>query len=180
MQKQQTGRRDVRILFTSTRGTGHLSPLLPYAFAWLRKGHEVRVAAPEGATDVLRRAGLHHVVVGSPSGAAIDAVLERAKGRSPDEITVNFTRGEFADLNPRAALPTLRQTIADWRPTLIVRESAEFAGAIAAEVAAIPHVRVAVHCGHIEERLIGSVEDVIDDHRRDVGLPPDGGENLRK
>ncbi len=170
----------MHILFTSTKGTGHLSPLLPYAAELLQKGHQVRVAAPDGAADVLSRAGLPHVVVDSPSVAAVQAVLERAKGLSPDEITVNFTRGVFADLNSKAALPMVRQTIKDWRPNLIVRESAEFAGVVAAELAAVPHVRVAVHCGLIEERLIDSVLDVIDDHRREVGLAPDGGETLRK
>jgi hypothetical protein len=138
------------------------------------------VAAPEGATEVLSRAGLDHALLESPSGAAIGAVLERAKGRSTDEITVNFTRGVFADLNPRAALPGLLQIFAEWRPHLVVRESAEFAGLVAAEVAGIPHVRVAVHCGLVEERLIDVVLDVIDDRRRDAGLAPDGGETLRK
>ena len=48
----------------------------------------------------------------------------------------------FADLRPRAALPALRQTIHEWRPDLVVREFAEFAAAIVAEEAGVPHARV--------------------------------------
>ena len=37
----------MRVLFSSTRGAGHLQPLLPYARALVARRHEVAVAAPE-------------------------------------------------------------------------------------------------------------------------------------
>lgn len=164
---------------TSTSGTGHLSPLMPYARALQRKGHEVRVAAPEGAAAFLQQSGLKHAPFDAPLGSEIDAVRETWKGLASDEIAMRFAREVFAGLNPRAALPRLQETIASWQPDVVVRESVEFAGAVAAEAAGLPHARVAVHCGLVEERLIGRVADIIDLHRQGVGLEPDAGEALR-
>src|SRR5438309_2210776 len=42
----------MRILFTSIRLSGHLNPLLPFAHAFVRRGHAVRVAAPVDALRV--------------------------------------------------------------------------------------------------------------------------------
>ena len=47
----------MRILFTSTRGTGHVNPLLPYARALVAGGHDVAVAGPAELSAVLRPAG---------------------------------------------------------------------------------------------------------------------------
>ena len=57
----------------------------------------------------------------------------------------------FAGLNSKAALPKLMETIDAWRPDLIVRDSVEFASAVAAERAGVPHARVAVHMVSFEE-----------------------------
>jgi UDP:flavonoid glycosyltransferase YjiC (YdhE family) len=47
----------MRVLFSSTRGTGHLQPLLPYARALLGQGHEVLVAGPPDLKEPLREVG---------------------------------------------------------------------------------------------------------------------------
>ncbi|MEP0563071.1 MAG: hypothetical protein ABJC64_01640, partial [Paracoccaceae bacterium] len=46
----------MRILFSSTRGTGHARPLLPYVQAFRDKGHEVMFAAPEQLRDMIEKA----------------------------------------------------------------------------------------------------------------------------
>ena len=84
-------------------------------------------------------------------------VWARFRGLSSDEINAIATREIFAGLNARAALPKLQETILTWRPDLIVRESAEFAAAVAADKAGIRHVRVAVHNGRVEELFISMV-----------------------
>jgi len=48
----------VRILFATTRGAGHVGPLVPFAHACVRAGHQVIVAAPRAAEPPIRRAGL--------------------------------------------------------------------------------------------------------------------------
>ncbi len=65
----------------------------------------------------------------------------RACGLSDVEIVKADVRELFAGLNPKAVLPKMRETIRAWRPDLIVRESAEFAAAIAADEAGIPRAR---------------------------------------
>ena len=76
-------------------------------------------------------------------------------------------------------MPALQQTIGDWRPDLIVRESAEFAALVAAERAAIPHACVAVHSGRFEAWASTHVIESLDALRRVAGLSPDGGAALR-
>ena len=56
----------MRVLFSSTRGAGHLRPLLPYAQALLARGHEVLVAAPAEVRETLSEAGLPHAPFDHP------------------------------------------------------------------------------------------------------------------
>jgi hypothetical protein len=109
-----------------------------------------------------------------PADDDIKAVTAPWQGMSHGEFTARFVKKIFADLRPRTALPDLRQTIHKWRPDLVVRESAEFAAALAAEEAGLP-ARVAPHCGTAEMGLITLASDSIDDIRREIGLGPDEG-----
>lgn len=165
----------MRVLFTSIRAVGHLAPLVPFAIALRRRGHDVRVAVPPGlARDPA--ASLDHLAVGHPGDAALQAAFAQEKDRPP-ALQIGFVVREiFADLLPRAALPTLREAISDWRPDLIVREAYEFAGLVAAEEAGIPHARVSVGNGHSYEQAIAAVDAL----RAWAGLAPDGGASLRR
>jgi len=169
----------MRILFSSTSGAGHLGPLVPYAQALARLGHEVRVSAPEGASAALQRAGLVQARVSDPSdeeSKAFWARLDAAKG--DDALALGFREG-FSGVLARSAMPALQQTIGEWRPDLIVRESAEFAALIAAERAAVPHACVAVHSGRFEAWASTHFIESLDALRGVAGLGPDGGAALR-
>ena len=61
----------MRVLFSSTRGAGHLQPLLPYARALVARGHEVAVAAPEGVSKTVRDAGLPLLPFDHPGDEAL-------------------------------------------------------------------------------------------------------------
>ena len=84
----------------------------------------------------------------------------------------------FARLNVDAMLPTFDEVIESWRPDLVVRESAEFASAIAAERHGVRHVRVAVSDSFVEHGALGMAAPAIDErhagrlgtHRR-VSVP---------
>jgi UDP:flavonoid glycosyltransferase YjiC (YdhE family) len=163
----------MRILFTSIAKTGHLTPLLPYARALARHGHEVRVAAAEGLTEAIEAAGL----TPAPFGGIDDEELARiiASDPEPDRMTGFMTREVFVGAFPRTALPKLRETVRDWRPDLIVRSAGEYAAAIAADEAGIPHVRVSVSNGHTFRDAIAPFDAL----RAEQGLAPDGGASLR-
>ena len=51
----------------------------------------------------------------------------------------------FAGVYARAAMPGVMAAVAEWLPDVIMHETCEFAGALTAERAGLPSVRVAVH-----------------------------------
>ncbi|HEY2899550.1 MAG TPA: glycosyltransferase [Polyangia bacterium] len=163
----------MRFLFSSTRGAGHLQPLLPYAQALLAHGHEVLVAAPAEVSETLREAKLSHAPFGHPGDDVLAPIWARFRQAPAAEITAIALGEIFAGLNAQAALPKLTETISAWRPDLVVRESAEFAAAVAADRAGVAHARVAVHMVSFEEAFAALVAEPLDKLRHDVGLPPD-------
>jgi UDP:flavonoid glycosyltransferase YjiC (YdhE family) len=166
----------MRILFTSIRLSGHLNPLLPFAHAFARRGHAVRIAAPEDLTEAIRKAGLHAAPFGHPGNDVLARVFARERDLPPEQAVGFVIREVFADVLARAALPKLRQTIREWRPDLIVREAGEYGAVIAAAEAGIPHARVSVSNGHTFKHSIAPVDAL----RVEAGLPPDGGASLRE
>jgi hypothetical protein len=90
--------------------TGHLGPLVPFARACVRAGHEVLVAAAPPVFSMPPERREEHVI-----------------------------REIFAGCHARAALPGTLATIEEWGPDVVVRESCEFSAAIAAERLGVPH-----------------------------------------
>jgi UDP:flavonoid glycosyltransferase YjiC (YdhE family) len=169
----------MRILITSTGGAGHLQPLLPYAAAFLRRGHDVRVAAPAGVATTLEKAGLGHIVLQDPSPEAAKAVLaelDAAQGEAAFPIAI---RQFFYGLRAKAALPGVLKAARDWRPHLILREASEPAGAIAAEAVGVRHARVNVHNPVIEQLFVTLGSEPVDALRFAAGLAADQGAALR-
>jgi UDP:flavonoid glycosyltransferase YjiC (YdhE family) len=169
----------MRVLFSSTRGAGHIQPLLPYARALRRRGHEVLVAGPADLGATLREAELPHAPFDHPGDEALGPIWARLRGVSSDQANAIAGREIFAGVNARAALPKLRQTIGDWRPHLVVRDSVEFAASAAADAAGVPHARVAVHLESFEDAMLAVVVEPVDTLRRLAGLPADEGASLR-
>ena len=128
----------MRVLFASTRGAGHFGPLVPFAHACERAGHDVLVAAPASAAMLAARAGLAHRPVGEAPAEAVEAALWTGASSSEEVI-----RDVFVGMHARTALPGMREVVADWRPDLIVRESMELSSVLAA--GDIPVVRVGIH-----------------------------------
>jgi UDP:flavonoid glycosyltransferase YjiC (YdhE family) len=169
----------MRILITSTGGAGHLQPLLPYAAAFLRRGHEVRVAAPAGVATTLEKAGLAHMVLQDPLPEAAQAVfaqLDAAKGEAAFPVAI---RQLFYGIRAKAALPGVLKAARDWRPDLVLREASEPAGAIAAEAVGVRHARVNVHNPVIEQLFVTLGVEPVDALRIAAGLPADKGAALR-
>jgi UDP:flavonoid glycosyltransferase YjiC (YdhE family) len=128
----------MRVMFASTRGAGHLAPVLPLADACKRAGHQVLIAGPAPLADCVARHG--HAFWSRPHRAACR----------------------------------------EWRPDVIVRESAELGSALAAELEGIPHARIATGLAGNEERAIAAAAPALDAERIAHGLPSDpDGEALR-
>jgi UDP:flavonoid glycosyltransferase YjiC (YdhE family) len=164
----------VRILFASTRGGGHLGPLIPLARASVRAGHEVVVAAPSSLARGIARAGLRH----EPVGAAPDAEVARAFAPVwAREASAAHVIGDlFAGMHARAVLPDMLALVAAWKPDVVVRETMEFASTLAAERHGVPQVRIGVHLQAAVDGNagpLGIAAGALDGLRPLAGLAPD-------
>jgi UDP:flavonoid glycosyltransferase YjiC (YdhE family) len=141
----------MRVLFATTRGAGHVGPLVPFAHACERAGHDVLIAGPPAVSTLADRAGLRFRAVPGAPAATVDAAF--APVWSQQASVDHVVRELFVGLYARAALPGMLATIARWRPDVVVRETMEFASAVAALEYGVPQVRVGVH---LESRIDGS------------------------
>ncbi len=168
----------MRVLLSSTRGAGHFAPLLPFARACLRAGHDVLAAGPPGLQDSVRAAGLQFWRFDSPPEDELGPVWGRVPTLSRDEAEQVVVGEIFGRLNTTAALPRLREACETWAPDVVLRESGEFASALAAEQQGIGHARVATGLSSVEEAFLDLAAAAIDAVRHDAGLAPDPGADV--
>ncbi|MBA3263796.1 MAG: glycosyltransferase family 1 protein [Thermoleophilaceae bacterium] len=141
----------MRVLFASTRGAGHFNPLVPFIEACVRGGHEVMVAGPPSLAETVERAGYRFWPGEAPPEDELGAVWARVPTVSREEAEAIVIGEIFAGFNVRAMLPRLRVACAEWQPHLLLREPAEFASALAAELQEVPHARIGVSLAASEE-----------------------------
>jgi UDP:flavonoid glycosyltransferase YjiC (YdhE family) len=171
----------VRVLFSSTRGAGHFNPLVPFARAFARAGHEVVVAGPPVLVDSARGAGFEFRQFDPPPEDELGEVWAGVPDLPPEEANRVVVSEIFGRLNSTAALPGLRAAMEEWRPDVVLRDPNEYGSALAAELHGIPHARVAISLVSVEELGIGIAAGAVDAIGRDAGLPPDpGGDRLRR
>lgn len=144
----------MRVLFTLLPATGSLHPLVPVARALLDAGHEVRFACAASFGPAVRAHGF------DVSPAGIDflfsqpdyfATLVAAAGVAmPDMGLLTgharhawVTENLFIGAAARRMLPDVLALARTWQPDLIVRDSSEFSGCVAAEALDIPHASIA-------------------------------------
>ena len=86
----------MRILFSTVKDIGHVTPLVPYARRLRDLGHEVRVATStdEGAVATLKKAGLVHAPFDGPAPDQLQAVMKRVVELKGEEaIAFGFREG---------------------------------------------------------------------------------------
>jgi UDP:flavonoid glycosyltransferase YjiC (YdhE family) len=132
----------MRVLMTTTGYPGHLVPLVPFARALAAAGHDVCVAGPSSRGATVTRQGLRFCGCADPPAEDVAGVLASAAQLTPAEGHARVIAQGFGRTSTRALLPDVLQLAAAWRPDVIVRESQELAGALAAERHGIPHARV--------------------------------------
>jgi UDP:flavonoid glycosyltransferase YjiC (YdhE family) len=163
----------LRALFSSTRGAGHFNPLVPFARAFERAGHEVQVAGPPDLAGPAQAARFEFRQFDPPPRDELDAVWARVPQLSADEANVVVIGQIFGRMNTTAALPRLQATLEDWRPDVVLRDPNEYGAALAAELYRIPHARVSISLASTEKLALGLAAGPVDAVRRSVGLPPD-------
>jgi UDP:flavonoid glycosyltransferase YjiC (YdhE family) len=164
----------MRVLFTSTPGSGHLGPLFPFAHALRRAGHEVLMAAPVSAQAVVERSGLAYLSFADPLELDLAPYWDAAQNAPDWEAANEIVVGQiFGGVRARAALPGVELAIDAWRPHVLVRETMEFAGAMAAEARELPHVRVGTGLALIEDYARRTAAPELERLREAAGLDPD-------
>jgi UDP:flavonoid glycosyltransferase YjiC (YdhE family) len=158
----------VRVLFASTQGAGHFNPLVPFVEAHRRAGHEVLVVGPPVLAARAEAAGYPFRAGARPPDEVLGPVWESVPRLPPGQGDVIVVGVIFARLNVQAMLPTLRATIEEWRPDLVVREPSEFASAIAADELGVPHARGGIGLGLVEEWALAFASPALEDVRRGV------------
>ena len=166
----------LRLLFATTRGAGHVGPLIPFARAAAAAGHDVLVAGPGSAGRIVRRAGLPFAAVGEPSAAHAERAWAPVWSPETSPGMAAVVQDLFIGLHARLALPSMLALVETWRPDVVVRETLEFASALAAERHGVPQVRVGVHLDSdtdADPRLLGVATPALDALRPSLGLAPD-------
>ena len=151
----------MRILFASTQGAGHFGPLIPFIDAAVRAGHETLIVGPPG----LRARGYEFEPGASPPDEILGPLWGRMSSLPPGQGDLVVVGQIFAALNVDAMLPTLEATIEEWKPDVVLRESAEFASAIAAERHAVPHVRVSIGVALVEEASLALAAPALEERQ---------------
>ncbi len=151
----------MRVLFASTQGAGHFGPLVPFLEACVRGGHEVLVVGP----PTLDPGGYPFRPGATPPDEELGPVWAGMPAQPPGQGDVVVVGHIFARLNVRAMLPTLRAAIDEWRPDLVLREPNEYASAIAAEEAGVPHARVAIGLALADEGALAIATRPLEDER---------------
>ncbi|MFC3451929.1 glycosyltransferase [Amycolatopsis speibonae] len=151
----------MRLIFTSLVSHGHLYPLLPLAVAARDAGHDVLFATGDDMRPVVEKAGLATESAGFGMREAFasffgpDAAPPRASNGPPEEFYPVIGQ-VFGNVLPRRFLADLTPLIERHRPDLVVYESGNAGGAIAARRAGVPAI------GHGFGRFSpGEVVDVI-------------------
>jgi N-glycosyltransferase len=173
----------VRIVLTSMPVYSHLVPLVvPLGQALQRAGHEVAIATGASMADELDRFGVRHLPLPRALGAsqfAEDPELAQSIGIGPDGVPLPdpkpMNRGEafgrlFAGLYAVRSAEDLLSALRGWTPDLIVRESTEFGGYLAAERLGVPQA-VLDRVPLVPTRHPGLIRR-LNESRAALGLPP--------
>jgi UDP:flavonoid glycosyltransferase YjiC (YdhE family) len=117
--------------------------MVPLARAFQAAGHAVAFATDPGFSEHVRRVGFDAFPAGLDMSVARNRFYRTQpnwRDVAPEDQIRHIVPGLFAGVRVEPMLADLERIIPDWRPDLLVHDSAEMAGAIAAEVAGIAHV----------------------------------------
>lgn len=155
----------MRVIVTALGERTHLLPLVPVAWSLRVAGHDVVLAVPPQLVPTAAETGLAVVPIGSDhrlystldrlsrlEGDDLSAAPTVGMGLSPTTLRsrswtgwLDFYRehvGLWWRLMNDPLVPDLVALARRWRPDLVLWEGFTWAGAVAATVAGIPHVRV--------------------------------------
>jgi UDP:flavonoid glycosyltransferase YjiC (YdhE family) len=133
----------VRVVFSSTWGTGHVFPMVPLARAFIAAGHPVLWVGHGQARALAAAAGID-ARAGGFSSAEVELVVQRMKASAATVIPSERAAATFPTMFAASATPRmladLLPIVVDWRPDLIIHEPAELAAPLVASIVGIPTI----------------------------------------
>jgi UDP:flavonoid glycosyltransferase YjiC (YdhE family) len=171
----------MRVLFTLLPGTGSLRPLLPLAQVLRARGHDVAFCSSPALGPAVERQGLPFFAAGLDWDTSdphyIEVLCAEAGGLTFPPLTgmarlAWVTNELFIGAAARRMLGDVVRFAGDWSTDLIVRQSLEYSGCVAAERLGLPHASVA-DAAHSALDRRHEVVASLDRLRSSVGLPPD-------
>lgn len=171
---EERGRwRVVRVLFSSTPLAGHFGPMVPFVKSLARNGHAVAVAAPGALEPMVTALGADFWPLDNPAEDVIGPAFAAMREMSHEEATQWMAGEIFGRIRTEAAIPGLLHAADQWHPDVVVRETAEFAGGVVAELLSIPHCRIGIGIGRTEELFVRAAAAAVSDIRHAHGMPAD-------
>jgi UDP:flavonoid glycosyltransferase YjiC (YdhE family) len=161
----------MRVLVSTTAGSGHFGPVVPFARACQAAGHEVAVAAPASFAAEVQAAGFDHLPFADVPAELMGPVFARLPSMSFDDANQVVLNDVFGRLDAQAALPGLVQIIDDWHPDVVLREPAEFGSLAAARSAGVPHATVAIGVSAVLDFFVSAVTAPLAELDAVAGLP---------
>src|SRR5215203_3638271 len=134
----------MRVLLTSQPGYGHFRPLLPLAHALVTGGNEVRVGTSASFAAVVEREGLRSEALGLDWLLSDDATIPSDLREPPTYTIEAVVAHRFVHQTAERLARDVLALAARWRPDLIVRETTEYGGSLAAQVLGIPSAALQV------------------------------------
>jgi UDP:flavonoid glycosyltransferase YjiC (YdhE family) len=167
----------MRFLVTSVSAYGHLQPLIPLAKALVEAHHEVAIAIGSDLRFRAEAAGFRVF----DTGISIDAAFERLAELFPDQPYNRLAPSEilgwylphlFGEVLAPVMLDDLELLIQNWKPDVVVHETWEFAGPIAAASAGIPSICQTLGL-RIDDTILDSVAAAVAPLWQQHGVKPD-------
>lgn len=171
----------MRVLFTVLPGTGSLRPLLPVAHALQAHGHEVALCSAPALRAAVERQRLPFFAAGldwdTSDPRYIEVLCAAAGGLTFPPLTgmarlAWVTNELFIGAAARSMVPDVVTLAREWSADLIVRQSLEYSGCVAAEVVGLPHASVA-DAAHSAIDRRHEVTASLDRLRTSIGLSSD-------
>ena len=131
----------MRVLFTNQPTFSHWHPLVPLAQALESTGYEIAFASTPGFCPSMEAKRFRTFPVGADeTEEEAQQIREQMASSNEQPPSVGVLRYVFAGIRADRMLPDLLDLMSDWRPDVLVRDSAELTACVAAERAGIPHV----------------------------------------
>ncbi|MPZ87031.1 MAG: hypothetical protein GEU81_02950 [Nitriliruptorales bacterium] len=163
----------MRILASTTAGTGHFMPMVPILSASRDAGHDVLVACPDSFAATVEDEGFTPAPFDDAPQEEWGAVMSGLPGLPADEANRIVVAEVFGRIDTTAALPRLASTMARWRPDLVLRDPSEFASWLLVAHMSLPSVRVSISLLSLDRTFADAAADALQSLPAAEGLPVD-------